>query len=201
MRLIVARAPLRWILRWTQRSLVTVGVALLAWCGYVLADTWRFQHTRRRQFESLLVEKGTAPVESKVAQPADDGELLGRLEILRLGVSVIVMEGTSDTTLRHALGHISGTGLPGRSGNVGIAGHRDTFFLPLRNVRRNDEITLTTLSGAYRYRVVSTRIVKPTDVTVLDPSNGEILTLVTCYPFYFIGAAPERFIVRAERSI
>ena len=112
---------------------------------------------------------------------------------------MIVVEGISATTLRRVVGHISGTALQGHPGNVGISGHRDTYFRPLRNIRRNDTITLTTLLGEYRYRVVSTQVVGPDDVAVLDPNGNEILTLVTCYPFYFVGAAPNRFIVRAER--
>ncbi len=111
----------------------------------------------------------------------------------------MVMEGISGKTLRRAVGHIAGTALPGESGNVGIAGHRDTFFRPLRNIRADDIITLTTLGGEYRYRVISTKVVSPDNVAVLDSDSHEILTLVTCYPFYFIGSAPERFIVRAER--
>jgi len=85
-------------------------------------------------------------------------------------------------------------------GNIGISGHRDTFFRPLRNIRENDAITLTTPRGEFRYRVVSTRVVPPDDMSVMDDDGGEILTLVTCYPFYFVGAAPNRFIVRAERE-
>ena len=132
--------------------------------------------------------------------PAAIDGLIGRIEIPRLGLSASVMEGTSTTTLRRAVGNIAGTALPGQPGNVGISGHRDTFFRPLRNIRRNDIITLTTLLGEYRYRVMSTRIVRPTNVAVLDPTGNEILTLVTCYPFYFVGPAPSRFIVRAERE-
>src|SRR5260370_589049 len=98
-----------------------------------------------------------------------------------------------------AVGHIPGTAVPGQTGNVGISGHRDTFFRPLRNIRQNDTITVTTLVGEYRYRVVSTKIVGPSDVAVLGRSGKEILTLVTCYPFYFVGSAPDRFVVRAER--
>jgi sortase A len=127
------------------------------------------------------------------------GEMMGRIEIPRLGLSVIVAEGTDEVTLRRAAGHIEGTQLPGTSGNVGIAGHRDTLFRALQNIRRDDVISFTTLQGAYRYRVVSTRVVGPYDVAVLSPDNHEILTLVTCYPFYFVGPAPDRFIVRAER--
>ena len=91
--------------------------------------------------------------------------------------------------------------MPGQPGNVGIAGHRDTFFRPLRNIQRDDIITLTTLRGEYRYRVVSTKMVSPADVAVLNPDGKEILTLVTCYPFYFVGSAPKRFIVRAARVL
>jgi sortase A len=112
-----------------------------------------------------------------------------------------VAEGVDKLTLRRAVGHIPGTGMPGEPGNVGLAAHRDTFFRPLQNIRRGDAITLTTLAGEYRYRVVSTKIVSPLDVGVLDPSGSEVLTLVTCYPFYFIGPAPSRFIVRAERAL
>jgi sortase A len=121
------------------------------------------------------------------------------MEIPRLGVSVIVAEGTNESILRRAGGHIAGTSFPGQGGNVGIAGHRDTLFRPLRNIRQNDVITLTTLAGEYRYRVMSTEIVSPSDITVLQPEGHETLTLVTCYPFYFVGPAPDRFIVRAER--
>jgi sortase A len=125
--------------------------------------------------------------------------LIGRIEIARLGLSVMVIEGDDGKTLRRAAGHVPGTALPGQLGNVAITAHRDTFFRPLRKIQTDDVITLTTLQGVYRYRVVSTKIVSPQDVEVLDSTDGEVLTLVTCYPFYFVGAAPNRFIVRAER--
>lgn len=111
----------------------------------------------------------------------------------------MILEGTDDRTLRRAVGHIPGTPLPGQPGNVAIAGHRDTFFRALRNVRKDDEITLMTLEGSYRYRVDSISVVGPEDTQVLDNSGSDILTLVTCYPFYFVGPAPRRFIVRAQR--
>ena len=131
--------------------------------------------------------------------PSTQTGLVGSIEIPRLDISVIVMEGTTPRLLRRAAGHISGTSMPGSPGNIGVSAHRDTFFRPLRNIRQNDIIALTTWLGEYRYRVVSTKIVAPDAVAVLDPSPTEILTLVTCYPFYFIGSAPRRFIVRAER--
>jgi sortase A len=172
-------------------------------------DARIFQQAERRQLERLLTVRqeanGGARQTASPTSPANPptsvvtAGLIGRIEIPRLGLSAIVMEGTRTTTLRRAVGHIPGTALPGQPGNVGISGHRDTFFRPLRNIRQNDIITLTTLLGEYRYRVVSARIVRPNNVAVLDPSGNEILTLVTCYPFYFVGPAPDRFIVRAER--
>ena len=132
--------------------------------------------------------------------PAAANGVIGLLDIPRLGVSVMVVEGVGSKSLRRAAGHIPGTALPGQPGNAGISAHRDTFFRPLRNIRRNDVITINTVLGEYRYRVVSTRIVSPSDVEVLDSGDEEVLTLVTCYPFYFVGAAPDRFIVRAVRK-
>ena len=128
----------------------------------------------------------------------DEGEPLGRLEVPRLGLSVIVSQGVSTGTLRRSVGHIPGTALPGELGNVGIAGHRDTFFRPLKEIRKNDILALTTLEGAYQYVVDSTEIVSPDNVKVLDPTDHPTLTLVTCYPFYYVGSAPKRFIVQAH---
>jgi sortase A len=109
----------------------------------------------------------------------------------------MVREGADERTLSRAVGHIPGTALPGNVGNVGLAGHRDTFFRALRNIRADDTIELETTAGTYRYIVKSTRIVTPRDVSVLEASGGETLTLVTCYPFYYVGSAPKRFIVHA----
>ncbi|MGC9950279.1 MAG: class D sortase [Bryobacteraceae bacterium] len=206
MRLLVPLQPLKRGLRWAKWILFAGGVAMLAYCGFVLADTWLFQNRERHRLERLLAERHAAAgrvsataAQAPALQPAVIDGLIGQIEIPRLGLSAIVMEGTDRITLRRAAGHIAGTALPGQPGNVGIAAHRDTFFRPLRNIRRNDIITLTTLLGEYRYRVVSTKIVPPSDIAVLNPSPNEVLTLVTCYPFYFVGSAPSRFIVRAER--
>ena len=125
---------------------------------------------------------------------------LGRIEIRSIGLAAMILEGTDDSTLRRAVGHIPGTPLPGRSGNVAIAGHRDTFFRPLRNIRKDDEIKLATLNGSYLYRVDSTRVVEPEDIQVLEASDEAILTLVTCYPFNLVGSSPKRFVVRAHRT-
>jgi sortase A len=128
-----------------------------------------------------------------------DGETMGEIEVARLGLKVIVVQGDSSTILRRAVGHVPGTASPGESGNVALAGHRDTFFRPLRNIRSGDAITFKTLDGEFRYRVESTDVVPPSDVSVLRPSGGRTLTLVTCFPFYSVGAAPDRFIVRARQ--
>lgn len=111
----------------------------------------------------------------------------------------MVVEGVEDGDLKRAAGHIPGTAFPLDPGNVGIAGHRDTFFRPLRSIQRNDTIIVTTLQGAYRHRVVSTEVVGPEDIQVLDPTGRDTLTLVTCFPFDYVGPAPKRFIVQAER--
>jgi sortase A len=181
-------------LRWLRFAFFAGAIATLAYCAFVVADTWIFQKEQRRQFESLLADRASA-----VAPPAAASGVIGLLDVPRLGLSVMVVEGAGTTTLRRAAGHIPGTALPGQQGNVGISAHRDTFFRPLRNIRQNDVITVSTLLGEYRYRVVSTRIVSPSDVAVLNSYGTEILTLVTCYPFYFVGSAPDRFIVRAQR--
>jgi len=194
MRLVLIQDPVKLMLRWSRRLLFAVGASALGYCTFVVVDSRMFQQRELHQLESQL--RLTAV--SASVTPNTNG-LIGRIEIPRLGLSTMVMEGTAEATLRRAVGHIAGTGLPGHRGNTGIAGHRDTFFLPLRNIRREDAITVTTLRGQYRYRVVSMKVVNPENVGVLDSDGGEILTLVTCYPFYFVGSAQERFIVRAER--
>ena len=210
MRVAVRKSALRSALWWGQWVLGGAAVVLLGYCGLVLADGWLFQQRERRHLDQLLHDRQEAagagsrissPASSKAPPNVAPGGLVGRIDIARLGLSVIVAEGVDKLTLRRAVGHIPGTGMPGEPGNVGLAAHRDTFFRPLQNIRRGDAITLTTLAGEYRYRVVSTKIVSPLDVGVLDPSGSEVLTLVTCYPFYFIGPAPSRFIVRAERAL
>lgn len=184
-------------LRWVQRALLGGAVLTLGYCCFVQADAWMFQRREQAKIDTIASPASQAIVSGTI-QP--DG-LIGRMEILRLGVSVTVIEGAGEATLRRAAGHIEGTALPGQPGNVGIAGHRDSFFRPLKNIQRDDVITLTTSRGQFRYRVVSTRVVSPSDIAVLNPDGTEVLTLVTCYPFYFIGAAPSRFVVRAARVI
>jgi sortase A len=125
--------------------------------------------------------------------------LIGRLSVPRLHLSAMVREGIDRNTLQLAIGHIPATALPGQAGNVGVAGHRDTFFRGLKDLRTKDEVHFSTLSGDFKYVVESLIIVEPDNVGVLAPSSENVLTLVTCYPFSYIGTAPKRFVVRARQ--
>ena len=211
MKLVTDRKALKRMLRWIQRVLLFSAVALLSYCAFVLLDAWIFQEQQARDLDRLLDDQRvasartprselpsvvpTAPIPSTTAP----GGLIGRIEIPRLSLSTVVVEGIEKRALRRAVGHIPGTALPGQAGNVGIAGHRDTFFRSLKDIQVDDMIVVSTRWGEYRYRVVSSRVVGPHEVEVLDPTSDEVLTLVTCHPFYLVGPAPDRFIVRAAR--
>lgn len=211
-------AQSRWI--WAERGLLAIAIVCLG----IFAWSWLDSrlHERRQSerlaqalarpaaetdsFESLRtgaqrVQEKTRNQEEKPPPPAPEpGELVGRLTIPRVGVSAIVLEGVDKKTLRRGAGHIPATALPGQDeGNVGIAAHRDSFFRGLKDIQEDDTIELATLDGTFRYKVEWTKIVKPGDVSVLEPTDGAALTLVTCYPFYYVGSAPRRFIVRAHR--
>ncbi len=210
MRVSVPTGSLKGILHWSQRLLFAAAILLLGYFGFVIVDARVFQQRETRVLQRLLENHdkasadslGFSPTTSTPGPPAlTPSGLIGRIEIPRLGLSAVVVEGDKPATLRRAVGHVPGTPLPGQTGNVAFTGHRDTFFRPLRKIRSNDLIVVTTLQGQYRYRVLSTRVVSVHDVAVLDSSENEILTLVTCYPFYFVGPAPDRFIVRAERTL
>jgi sortase A len=123
---------------------------------------------------------------------------VGMIEIPAVGLATKVLEGSDASTLRVAVGHIPGTALPGPTGNVGLAGHRNTYFRSLRYIRTGDEIRFSTVVGTFKYRVVSLSVVLPNAIEVLNETRLPTLTLVTCYPFDFVGAAPRRLIVHAE---
>jgi sortase A len=173
---------------------------LLGYCGYALVDAWMFQRRENTDLDRMLRDRQRAESASKPAVPADDG-LIGRIEIPRLLLSVIVVEGVDKGTLLRAVGHIPGTALPGQPGNVGLAGHRDTFFRSLKDVKLKDEVLISTLQGNIKYEVESLRVVEPENVGVLAASGENVLTLVTCYPFYYFGPAPQRWIVRARQVV
>ena len=195
------RRAMKSLLRAVRLLLITAAVLLLTYSAFVFADAGIFERAKNAELNRGLNTAGLKRTALSLPVLPSDAGLIGRLEIPRLALSVIVMEGTSAKNLRRAAGHIIGTALPGEPGNIGVSAHRDTFFRPLRNISKNDSITFTTRKGEYRYRVLSTVIVSPDDVAVLAAGADDTLTLVTCYPFYFVGPAPKRFIVRAQRVI
>lgn len=174
---------------WLARFLIVIGCGCLIAVSVDLVRASSFQHSASQSFERELVT-------SAHDTTLQDGPI-GRLEIPRLQVSVIVTEGDDDATLARAAGHIPGTALPWDQGNSVIAGHRDTFFRPLMNVRIGDDIRVTTVRGTFDYTVMSTEIVQPDDLSAIAPTSSRSLTLVTCYPFVYVGRAPKRFIVHA----
>jgi len=215
------------LLRRMERLCFGLGLASIGLCGALLAQAWFFEAYENWAFEQKL---GGAPASYRefVIQTvsfstvgdmlpvmptlgstkppslgfdgAGGGSILGRIEIPRVGLKSMILEGVSQRTLALAVGHVPGTALPGNEGNVGLAGHRDTFFRALRGVQPGDTILLTTLSGSYEYQVKSCEVVTPHDTHVLADSGEPALTLVTCYPFHYLGPAPERFIVHAVRA-
>jgi LPXTG-site transpeptidase (sortase) family protein len=181
------------IRRRVETVLVGCGIALLGFCALFYLQVFVAQVYEHREFERSLTLSEPLRTPSKIAAS------LVRLQIPRLGMSVMVHEGVAARTLSTGAGHIPGTASPGESGNIGIAAHRDLHFRKLGGIRPGDTVLLETLEGTYRYSVEWTRVVKPAETGVLQPSGEPVLTLVTCYPFYYVGPAPDRFIVRARR--
>lgn len=189
-------------LRWIERGLVTLGVGLAAWCAAILVEA-RFHQTAPLVQPPLVITQTVLPrdhgdAKASVPPAPAAGVLLGRLEAPTVKLATTVLEGSDDATLSRGSGHIEDTPFPGQPGNVGIAGHRDTTFRALRNIHVGDALQYRTAGRLFRYRISKTWIVGPDDVYVLDPTPQPALTLVTCYPFEFVGHAPRRFIVRAD---
>jgi len=176
---------------WMEGFLWAAGCIALGYCAFLWG---RAQYDQSQGNWALDHPAGTAAP----ARTAEGG-LVGRIEIPRLDLSAVVFEGTSDDTLSRGVGHLSGSAGPGERGNLVLAGHRDTFFRDLRGIREGDEVTIKTPDGEFQYQVESTAIVYPDQTEVLKPGDGAMLTLITCYPFHYIGNAPERFIVRARK--
>jgi sortase A len=149
-----------------------------------------------------VLTKNPAPpsaIQPSTVAPPSEGSVLGRLKIARLNLSAMVREGVTDATLSRAVGHLPYTALPGQTGNFAIAAHRDTLFRALKDIRQQDRVTFQSQAGTYTYEVISTKIVKPSDLTVVQPLGSEkLLTMITCYPFYYVGSAPKRFVVQAK---
>jgi len=188
----------RGLVRWCRHLLLLTGTVAVGYVGLTLLDARLYQASAKSTLEAeIQTLKGPGP--SQVRPPVNAGDVLGRIDIPRLGMSFAVLQGTGSRTLQLGAGHIEGTVLPGEPGNSGIAGHRDTFFRELRSIREHDEIQLQTATGLFHYEVDWVRVVRPDDLSVLAPSTDSALTLVSCYPFYFVGPAPERFIVHARK--
>jgi sortase A len=197
-------------MRFVERLLLLIGILALGSYAYAYLDTRFYEYRQTRLLEQSLADGGAQETDSlntfrgeedetPPGPPLEDGALIGRIEAPRVGVSALVLEGVANRTLRRGAGHIPETPLPSRRGNVGIAAHRDSFFRGLKDIRKNDIISLETPFGTYQYEVQWTRVVDPDDTHVLDETEEPALTLVTCYPFYYVGSAPKRFIVRAQR--
>jgi sortase A len=186
------------LLLWLERSLLAAGILLGVWCGITLIEA--------RYYKMMPVPSPTAarslPGDAGSLHPArtaiERGEWVARLEAPSIGLTATVLEGSDNRTLARAAGHIEETAFPGEPGNVGIAGHRDTTFRPVRDLKVGDPLRVTTADRILEYRVASTAIVQPEDVHVLDATPQPTLTLVTCYPFTYIGNAPKRYIVKAH---
>jgi sortase A len=204
-----------------ERSLVSVGVVLLLFAGgaKVTGEVQKQRDLKRFRAALLATETPSpagatgsgeteTPLDTSLWSPErirayeeslrkDSRVPLAILSIPKIGLEVPVLDGTDDLTLNRAVGVIEGTARPGEAGNSGIAGHRDGFFRGLKDVSVGDTVELRSLSARHSYVVESVRIVSPTDVSVLDATPSPALTLVTCYPFYFVGSAPQRYVVRA----
>lgn len=187
------------IWRALEQMLFVTGLVSLGYFGYVVAESHLYQALENRELDEILASAPPSVVHVPIPRPAA-GSLIGRIEIPRLGVSTIIRAGSDARTLRLAVGHITGTAIPGEPGNIGLAGHRDTFFRRLRDIRVGDEIRIVTPGDTFTFRVDRTSIVKPRDTWVLNDTAIPTLTLVTCYPFTYVGSAPDRFIVRAAQQ-
>jgi sortase A len=190
------------LIRRLQLFLFVVAGVTAAWVAYgsVRAAVYREVHVAK--IENAPLPTAPAVVVNPGAVAEDDGVgpdgVVGVLEIPRLKFSEVVASGEDDKTLKVAIGHLLDTPLPWAQGNSVLAAHRDTHFRPLRDIQHGDLVRLKTRKGIFEYSVKDTMIVAPTDVWVMAPSQERRLTLVTCYPFNYVGSAPQRFIVRAD---
>ena len=200
--------------RWASRLLLVLGLVFLglwsaAWVENRLTEIVegrRLEAALEADADAALPEAGAPEGEPRAvgeegSAPPEPGSLIGRIEAPHLELSAIVLAGLEPRLLRRAVGHVPGTALPGDGGNVAVAGHRDLHFGPLRDVATGDEITFTTPTGVHRYRVTATEVVDPHETRILADRGRDELTLVTCYPFHYIGPAPQRFVVHAEHVL
>lgn len=186
---------------WPSLALCAAGIGLLSYCIGVTIDAHLFQRQLARRLattgssDSVSSALGGA---SSTRREAITSGLVGRLEIPRLGISAMVTEGISDQALGRGIGHVPDTAFPGERGNVGLAAHRDTYFRSLKDITKGDRIRLDTPDGVFSYVVEWAQVVDPNRVDLLEDTVGPALTLVTCYPFNWVGSAPKRFVVRCR---
>jgi len=188
-----SRGPFRPLLRWGTYLFFVSGTLAVGYAALILAAGRIYQVRELGEFnhEVVLPDSRVPPV----------GESIGEIDIPSLALRAVVIQGSSAQVLRFGVGHLYGTPMPGELGNVVLAGHRDTFFRPLRRIRVGDTILLRTGKQAFRYEVESTAVVSPKDVYVLRSSDRNELTLVTCFPFDYVGSAPKRFVVHARKTL
>jgi sortase A len=179
-----------------KRALFIAGSAMLGYVAFTILEAHLIRPYKAAQFDQKLRLPANLRMDDH-----ETGTPIGRLTILSAGISAIVLEGDDEGTLKIAPGHIPGTAFPGESGNVAIAAHRNTFFRNLATTRHGDFVTLTTLRGTYEYTIDSAEIVDRARTDVLESSCRPTLTLVTCYPFHWVGPAPKRFIVHAHHLV
>jgi sortase A len=189
---------MRGVARWMAVILWAAGFLLLGYCGMSWLSAGLAQIEGSLKLDRALRHQAQVQPAAAPALKPSHGVLIGRVSIPRLALSAIVFEGTDDAVLKRGVGHLTGSALPGQPGNVVLAGHRDSFFRDLRNIRQGDLIDVTTEWGTHRYQVDSTEVVNPAEIGVEAPTRTPTLTLITCYPFYYVGSAPQRFIIRAE---
>jgi sortase A len=186
----------RRVLRAAYYVFLAAGIVALGYAAYAVLDLYWYQGVETSKFETVSANAEPHPVE---AVPIAEGGVIGEIEVPRLRLKAIIVQGDSEKLLRRSVGHLPETALPGEAGNVALASHRDGLFRPLRNVRPGDTITLKTRDHEFQYQVEWTAVVPPAAVRVIQPTSEPALTLVTCFPFYCVGAAPERFVVRARK--
>lgn len=183
-------SPQTYVIRGACYFFLAFGVLALGYAGFVFVDSHAYQTLEIKKFN-----QAGPPSEPQILV---EGEVIGEIQVPRLAINAIVVQGDSTAILRQAVGHLSKSALPGEWGNVALAGHRDTFFRPLRDIRLGDEIRFKTRERSFEYRVESIEVVAPTDIRVLESSTGHDLTLLTCFPFHYVGPAPKRLVVLAR---
>jgi LPXTG-site transpeptidase (sortase) family protein len=180
-----------------------VAILTLGYCTAQYSSAAIHQSRQNARLDALRVDAhadggATAELEKVSTTDTNAPAPLGRIEIPRVGVSAIVDEGESNSTLAQSVGHLAGTALPGQTGNIALAAHRDTYFRDLEDIQTGDDVYFTTANAIYKYKVDDLSVVAPDDVSVIAPSKDARLTLITCYPFHFVGPAPKRFVVTAH---